>query len=68
MSWTSRVCLWSLFYFDYVKSDIREEKEWYKIQKPSLEKDFSREVFLLIPPTGKRRILQEIRGRAGVNF
>src|SRR5947209_4804795 len=34
----------SLHYFDVVKSDIKETKDWYKKQKPGLEKDFAREI------------------------
>lgn len=34
----------SIHYFDLVKSDVREAKEWYKNEKPGLDKDFAREV------------------------
>ena len=35
---------YSLYFFDEVKSDIREAKDWYKTQKPGLEKRFAQEI------------------------
>lgn len=34
----------AVHYFDEVKADIVEAKDWYKSQKPGLERDFAREV------------------------
>ena len=35
---------YGLYFFDEVKSNIREAKEWYKTQKPGLEKRFAQEI------------------------
>jgi hypothetical protein len=34
----------TLHYLDVVKVDIIEAKDWYKKQKPGLEKEFAREI------------------------
>jgi plasmid stabilization system protein ParE len=34
----------SLHYYDVVKTDLKEAKDWYRKQKPGLEKKFSVEV------------------------
>ncbi len=43
MSWTvtSKACLYSLLYFDEVKTDVRGAKAWYKQQQLGLEKRFA---------------------------
>lgn len=36
--------IYSLYYYDAVKTDIIEAKDWYKKQQPGLEKRFAVEV------------------------
>jgi len=35
---------WRLAYYDYVKQDVREAKNWYFKQQPGLEKRFAEDV------------------------
>lgn len=50
-------------YFDDVRWDISEAKDWYKNQKPGLEKDFAREVKKTILRLQKNPIGYEIKYR-----
>lgn len=36
--------VWSIHYFDIVKYDIKEAKDWYRHQKTGFEKEFFKEV------------------------
>jgi len=51
----------TILYFDEVKTDIAEAKDWYKNQKPGLEKDFAREVKRSILRLQKNPIGYEVK-------
>lgn len=53
----------SLFYFDAVALDIRDTKEWYKRQKPGLEKYFAKEVANCISRLQKDPFIYEVKYR-----
>jgi plasmid stabilization system protein ParE len=52
-----------IHYFDDVKTDIAEAKDWYKNQKLGLEKDFAREVKKTILRLQKNPVGYEIKYR-----
>ncbi|MDN3582664.1 type II toxin-antitoxin system RelE/ParE family toxin [Mucilaginibacter flavus] len=52
---------YSLHYLDIVKVDLVEAKDWYKNQKPGLEKQFSREVKACIARLQKNPLGYEIK-------
>jgi len=53
----------TLHYFDVVKVDIIEAKDWYKHQRPGLEKEFSREVKRCIQRLQKNPLGYEVKYR-----
>ncbi|GGE68188.1 plasmid stabilization system protein ParE [Pedobacter psychrotolerans] len=52
---------YSVHFFDEVKLDIREAKDWYKKQKSGLEKHFAQEVKKSIIRLQKNPEIYEIR-------
>jgi plasmid stabilization system protein ParE len=55
--------VFSLYYLDIVKSDINEAKDWYKNQKPGLDKHFAQEVKRSILRLQKNPLGYEIKYR-----
>lgn len=53
----------SLHYLDVVKSDIHEAKDWYKKQKPGLQKEFALEVKKCIHRLQKNPLHYEVKYR-----
>ena len=53
----------SLHYYDVVKTDLIEAKDWYKNQKPGLEKNLANEVKNCIHRIQKDPLIYEIKYR-----
>jgi plasmid stabilization system protein ParE len=51
----------SLHYYDIVKLDLIEAKDWYKNQKPGLEKNFAQEVKNCIHRIQKNPLIYEVK-------
>jgi plasmid stabilization system protein ParE len=53
--------LYTLLYFDEVKQDLREARDWYKQKKEGLEKRFIRDIQTVITRLHKKPHHYEVR-------
>jgi plasmid stabilization system protein ParE len=48
-------------YFDRVKVDVKDAKDWYRYQRPGLEKEFAKEIKKTILKLAELPVLHAIR-------
>ena len=53
----------TLHYLEVVKLDVREAKDWYKRQRPGLDKEFAKEVKKCIQRLQKNPLGYEVKYR-----